>query len=64
MPIDTVYTGGDGVPGKWQFIWKQLQANFAPLPDSPCLNRGVMVPGVTEEYTGTAPDVGAVEGGG
>jgi hypothetical protein len=33
-------------------------------PDSPTIDRGAVIPGVTDGYTGNAPDVGAYEYGG
>ncbi|MBM4089207.1 MAG: hypothetical protein FJ276_07230 [Planctomycetes bacterium] len=37
---------------------------FRLQPDSPAIDRGVMIPGVTDNRTGTAPDLGAYEFGG
>lgn len=37
---------------------------FRLQPDSPAIDRGVVIPGVTDGHTGTAPDLGAYEFGG
>jgi hypothetical protein len=30
-------------------------------PDSPCIDRGVILRGINEDYRGRAPDIGAFE---
>jgi hypothetical protein len=42
--------------------WKQFQ--FMPLPGSGMIDKGVVLPGYTDGYTGSAPDLGAYEAGG
>lgn len=37
---------------------------FRLQPDSPAIDRGAVIPGVTDGHTGTAPDLGAYEYGG
>ena len=50
------------IPAKWQALWDQLESNFTPV--SPTLiDAGVTVPGVTDGYQGSAPDIGAFEAG-
>ncbi|OQW95852.1 MAG: hypothetical protein BWK77_06775, partial [Verrucomicrobia bacterium A1] len=34
---------------------------FRPAPDSPLIDRGVVIPGVNDGYAGIAPDIGAFE---
>jgi hypothetical protein len=36
---------------------------FRLQPDSPAIDRGAVIPGVTDGHTGTAPDRGAYEYG-
>ncbi len=35
--------------------------NFLPLPDSPVIDRGVVLPGINDGFSGAAPDIGAIE---
>lgn len=35
--------------------------NYELMPDSPAIDAGVSVPGITDESAGTAPDIGALE---
>jgi len=37
---------------------------FRLRPDSPAIDRGAVIPGVTDEFVGSAPDIGAYEYGG
>jgi uncharacterized repeat protein (TIGR01451 family) len=37
--------------------------NFAPLPASPLVDKGLRIPGINDGWRGTAPDVGALEVG-
>lgn len=37
--------------------------NFDLKPNSPAIDRGVFIPGITEDFAGTAPDIGAYESG-
>lgn len=37
--------------------------DFTPRPGSPLIDRGIDIPGVTDGFIGTAPDIGAVESG-
>jgi hypothetical protein len=37
--------------------------DFRPAVNSPIINIGVYIPGITENYNGSAPDIGAVEYG-
>ena len=38
--------------------------DFSLQPDSPAVNAGVVIPGITEGFVGDAPDIGAYERGG
>lgn len=38
-----------------------LDVDYAPLPGSPAIDAGVVVPGVNDDYSGSAPDIGSVE---
>ena len=38
--------------------------SFQLQPDSPAIDQGVVIPGVTDGYAGAAPDIGALEHGG
>ena len=35
--------------------------NFVPQPDSPAVDAGTIIPGITAEFTGESPDIGAYE---
>ena len=59
--IDTT-DPGTGIPDHWEFIYSQIIANFTLQAGSPCANAGMTVSGVTDDYAGVAPDMGAVEG--
>ena len=37
--------------------------NFYPAADSPLVNRGLIIPGINDNYSGSAPDIGALEYG-
>jgi hypothetical protein len=37
--------------------------NFTLLSSSPAINRGVVIPGINDGFTGSAPDLGAFEFG-
>lgn len=41
----------------------EVDASFRPVADSPALDGGVVVEGLTGEFTGSAPDIGALESG-
>jgi len=41
-----------------------LGGDFSLLPTSPNVDRGVVIPGINDDFAGSAPDVGAVEYGG
>ncbi len=43
------------------FSW---DAELRPLADSPLIDAGVVIPGVNDGYSGSAPDIGAFEFGG
>lgn len=37
--------------------------DFTPEPDSPLVDRGLVIPGINDGFEGAAPDIGAVESG-
>lgn len=37
--------------------------DFTPSEDSPLIDAGVVIPGINDDYTGDAPDIGAIEKG-
>ena len=37
--------------------------NFTLLPTSPNIDRGVLIPGINDNFNGSAPDIGAFEYG-
>ena len=54
--------------GLEQFGWSappQLAApaggDFRPLPTSPLIDHGVVLPGINDGFVGAAPDIGALE---
>ena len=50
-----------GIPAKWQDIWDQIAANFTPVSTNYLIDRGIAIPGITDGFSGTAPDIGAFE---
>jgi hypothetical protein len=46
---------------KVQALYKAEDFNFALKPGSAAVDRGVVLPNVTDGFTGTAPDLGALE---
>lgn len=38
-----------------------LDLNFVPIPVSSCIDTGQPIPGINDDYYGTAPDIGAME---
>ncbi len=40
-----------------------LDSDYIPIVGSPCIDAGVIIPGVNDNYIGSAPDVGAAESG-
>lgn len=61
------YTPGENMISN--YFGKGLKLNdpenfdFSPLPGSPLIDSGLLIPGFTEKYNGTAPDIGAYEFG-
>lgn len=49
--------GHESLPG---FV-NPLGGDFTLLPSSPNIDRGVVIPGINDFYTGSAPDIGAFE---
>ena len=41
-----------------------LDEQFLPIAGSPAIDGGIIIPGITDDYIGTAPDIGAYEVGG
>jgi hypothetical protein len=41
-----------------------LEYNFRIQPNSPAIDAGIVIPGITDGYVGSAPDIGAYEYGG
>ena len=39
------------------------EGDYEPSPTSPLVDRGVLIPGVDADYSGSAPDIGAFEVG-
>lgn len=55
------------VPEKPQALFLNDDENapdFRPLPGGPLVDRGVLIPGITDDFQGKAPDIGAYELGG
>jgi len=50
-----------GITNEPTFVNAPL-GDFYPSPTSPALNRGVLIPGINDDYVGSAPDIGAAEG--
>jgi hypothetical protein len=46
-----------------QLLYKAEEFDFRLKPGSAPVDKGVMIPDVTDAYTGTAPDLGALEVG-
>ena len=42
---------------------RQIKPEFALQPTSPAIERGVVIPGITDGFAGDAPDIGAYESG-
>lgn len=53
------HNSGDMDPG---FVDAE-RADFRLKPDSPCIDAGAVIPGITDGYAGRAPDLGAREHG-
>lgn len=74
--VNNLVTGALQVKDPWSFaqgdLAPQLQGNGKgaiddrgmPLPGSAAIDAGVHVPGITDGFTGRAPDIGACEAGG
>lgn len=39
----------------------RIDENFRPMAGSPAIDRGVLLPGINDDYKGAAPDIGAFE---
>lgn len=46
-----------------QRVYKAEEFDFHLMPGSPAIDRGTALPNVTEGFTGSAPDLGAIEAG-
>ncbi len=51
--------GYEGAPG----LVNPNGGDFTLLPSSPNVDRGVAIPGINDDFTGNAPDIGAYESG-
>jgi len=49
LSVSPKFTGGSGT----------LQQIYTPASGSPLLNGGIVIPGITDGYTGSAPNIGA-----
>ena len=61
LVIDTAFPTGLTVAEKLQFIRDQVEAKLGLDVGSPAIDAGVVWPGVTPGFHGTAPDMGAIE---
>ena len=43
------------------FVDPKLNSDFTLSPDSPAIDKGIIIPGVNTDFTGKAPDLGAIE---
>ncbi len=59
--IDTAFPAGLTVSEKLSFIRAQVYAKLGLAPGSPAIDAGTQWPGLTIEFGGTAPDIGAHE---
>jgi len=63
--INVAFTGtGDletDIQAKWQMIRDQIRSNFTPVSLEYLIDRGTVIPGITDGYEGAAPEVGAFE---
>lgn len=48
----------------WDFLVDPENYDFRPMAGSPLIDAGVDIPGITDGFTGSAPDLGAYEYGG
>jgi hypothetical protein len=60
IEIDTDLPAGT-IPQKWQFIYDQVIEKLRLKAGSDLIDAGVQVPGITQGYEGSAPDIGAIE---
>lgn len=61
LVVSTKLPANASIAEKVAFIRSQVRAKFMPQPGSPAVDAGRQVPGVTDEFTGSAPDIGALE---
>ena len=50
-------------PAKRYAVYHAMDLNFALKPDSKAVDAGIVIPTVNEDYSGRAPDLGALESG-
>ncbi len=61
LVIDTSFPSGLTIPERLAFIRDQVVEKLSLSPGSPAIDRGVAIPGTTDGFHGTAPDLGAIE---
>lgn len=57
-------TVGNNYTGTKPMFADTLVHDFRLKPGSPCIDSGMVIPGITDGYKGSAPDIGAYEYGG
>ncbi len=62
LAIDTNFPATMSIPQKMQFIRSQVIEKFSLSGDSPANDIGTVLPGLSTEYLGAGPDLGAIEG--
>ncbi len=57
------YGGANLTSGTNALLTDPANGNFIPQANSPAVDAGVAIPGITDGFTGSAPDIGALERG-
>ncbi len=64
VPVPWYYMGYSAAKDKSKLHWAENdKTDFTPAEGSPLIDAGVVIPGINEDFAGSAPDIGAIEVG-